>query len=467
MPKKTPTTPLLGRSSPFTGAPASAVTESPTVQNTRRKLQYNSQLPIPCAGKKPTIQLVGSLKKFPVKRPSDKQQLPESGKKKSTSMIDLSSAVRKRGTREPVGTRQDTSSGSVSARLVDPKTEAEVEVAGGCAPMRWPAVLRRDEGAQRDSRAASLVCRVLVVNAWRRRRVESGELRAALAGVTQQVDHLQLQIVVLRKLLDKENSRVASLAGELHRAKAQADETAQERDQLRIAKEGAEVEARKEHEIVEEQSVTVENLRNELRSARDQIDTLDKQIARDREKLLRVREERKALLEKLSASEALAEERNARATKAELSLEDTQMQLATQLAVTSSLQEEVQRCLSQMRDREEQKAELEDTVLRLEKENTRLDERLRLGEETERTLGSRAEYLESQLVHQEMKIRRIQAECNAQMAELNDLRERVLRQSQECGWSDRVLQLAGSFVRAPTMLLRTLSFFSSSTTLIF
>lgn len=41
-------------------------------------------------------------------------------------------------------------------------------------------------------------------------------------------------------------------------------------------------------------------------------------------------------------------------------------------------------------------------------------------------------------------------------AELNELKERLIRQSQEGGWSSRMLQIAGSVVRAPRAILRTL-----------
>lgn len=44
--------------------------------------------------------------------------------------------------------------------------------------------------------------------------------------------------------------------------------------------------------------------------------------------------------------------------------------------------------------------------------------------------------------------------------ELNELREQLLRQSQQTGWSGRMLQIAGSMVRAPGAILRTLSFLS-------
>lgn len=65
-------------------------------------------------------------------------------------------------------------------------------------------------------------------------------------------------------------------------------------------KETAESEAQKQREISEERSVSEENLRNELRSVRDQLEALDKQIAKDREKLLKLREDKKILLEKVN-----------------------------------------------------------------------------------------------------------------------------------------------------------------------
>lgn len=40
--------------------------------------------------------------------------------------------------------------------------------------------------------------------------------------------------------------------------------------------------------------------------------------------------------------------------------------------------------------------------------------------------------------------------------ELRELKERLMRQSQEGGWSSRMLQIAGSVVRAPRVILRTL-----------
>lgn len=86
----------------------------------------------------------------------------------------------------------------------------------------------------RESKAASLVCRALAVNAYRKKRAHVEELKSTVTDFGQQLDHLQLQILVLRKLLDKENSRVAGLGGELHKAKTQIEEITKDRDQLKI-----------------------------------------------------------------------------------------------------------------------------------------------------------------------------------------------------------------------------------------
>lgn len=55
----------------------------------------------------------------------------------------------------------------------------------------------------------------------------------------------------------------------------------------------------RQRDIIEERSVSLENLRNELKTARDQVDALDKQIARDRQKLIKLREDKKILIDKV------------------------------------------------------------------------------------------------------------------------------------------------------------------------
>lgn len=86
---------------------------------------------------------------------------------------------------------------------------------------------------QNPRKAASLVCRVLVVNAWRRRREEVLYLRDTIDNLTQNTGHLQLQISVLRRLIDTENNRVGRLTGEANRFKMQLEETAKQRDALK------------------------------------------------------------------------------------------------------------------------------------------------------------------------------------------------------------------------------------------
>lgn len=51
-------------------------------------------------------------------------------------------------------------------------------------------------------------------------------------------------------------------------------------------------------ELSEERLVALENVRNELLTAQNQLRALDEQMSKDREKLLKLREDKKLLLEK-------------------------------------------------------------------------------------------------------------------------------------------------------------------------
>ncbi|XP_023288927.1 alpha-internexin [Orussus abietinus] len=298
------------------------------------------------------------------------------------------------------------------------------------------------------SGAATIVCHSLVLNAWRCRREEAALLQRTAERLGQQVEHLRLQIVVLRRLLETENSRVGRLTSEVHRAKAQLDEATRERDVALAEKNEVLDEVKRLKEAAEEKSVANENLRNELFSSRSQLEGLDAQISRDREKLLKLREDKRILLEKVTASESLAAERGSRAENAERVMEDLQIKLAAQTALAESSREESQR---RSRELEAKEAEMQ-----------KLERRLRSSEETGRALSLRASNLENQLMDREAALRRIESAYSRQLTELVELKERLVRQSQEVGWSSRVLQLAGSVVRAPRVILRTLSFLSSS-----
>lgn len=73
-----------------------------------------------------------------------------------------------------------------------------------------------------------------------------------------------------------------------------------------------------------------------------------------------------------------------------------------------------------------------------------------------RNLSLRTISLEAQLVDGGVALEHMQEAYNSQLTELRELKERLMRQSQEGGWSSRMLQIAGSVVRAPRVILRTL-----------
>ncbi|XP_050573983.1 uncharacterized protein LOC126914287 isoform X4 [Bombus affinis] len=231
---------------------------------------------------------------------------------------------------------------------------------------------------QNPKKAANLVCHVLMLNAWRRRRSEVQYLHGTIDDLSQQIEHLHLQIVVLRRLLDTENIRVSKLTSDVHRAKIQFDEASKEKNTLKL----------------------------------------------------------------VTASETLATERGMRADKAESCMEDLQLKLATQIALVESSQEQIERYSKELRVKEDEKI--------------KLLERLKSSEDMVRNLSLRTISLEAQLVDGGVALEHMQEAYNSQLTELRELKERLMRQSQEGGWSSRMLQIAGSVVRAPRVILRTL-----------
>lgn len=66
-------------------------------------------------------------------------------------------------------------------------------------------------------------------------------------------------------------------------------------------KEKLEAELKRVEDVAQERSVAIGNLKNELMTAQDQLKAYDAQMAKDREKLLKLREDKKILLDKVSA----------------------------------------------------------------------------------------------------------------------------------------------------------------------
>ncbi|XP_015118291.1 myosin-11 [Diachasma alloeum] len=296
--------------------------------------------------------------------------------------------------------------------------------------------------------AASLVCHALALNAWRRRREEVVELSGTIEKLGQQVEHLQLQIAVLRRLLETENNRVAKLSSEVHCTRTQLEDEIKQKGEIIAGKEKLEIEVKRSKQVSESREVFTENLKNELLSVKDQLAALETQMSKEREKLLKLREDKKILLEKVSGSEALAAERGEKAERVEKIREELQGRLGVQVEIIDTLQGDKQKLSRDLK------------VVEMEK--VRLEKRLSSSEESGKALSLRVNDLEMQLGDREAALRRIETAYNAQLIELNDLRQRLVRQSQESRWSNAVLQIAGRVVRVPRAILRTLSFLSTT-----
>lgn len=66
-------------------------------------------------------------------------------------------------------------------------------------------------------------------------------------------------------------------------------------------KEKLEAELKRVEDVAQERSVVIGNLKNELLTTQDQLKAYDAQMAKDREKLLKLREDKKILLDKVYA----------------------------------------------------------------------------------------------------------------------------------------------------------------------
>lgn len=124
---------------------------------------------------------------------------------------------------------------SSASRLDEIADRTKDILANGGSGRSWTDATPSSESEQGEAtgqtedptvKAANVVCRVLVLNAWRRRRAEIAQLE-------QQVEHLHLQIEFLRRLLLAENDRVGRLNGELHREKTQLEEVTRERNTVK------------------------------------------------------------------------------------------------------------------------------------------------------------------------------------------------------------------------------------------
>ncbi|KAG8037553.1 hypothetical protein G9C98_005763 [Cotesia typhae] len=142
--------------------------------------------------------------------------------------------------------------------------------------------------------------------------------------------------------------------------------------------------------------------------------------------------------------EKISTEREERMERAENNVEELTNKLNIHMAIVESLKEEKQQLVKNLEGIEKKKIEAEKFLL--------------VSEDREKVLSLRISNLEIQLSDREAALRKIESVYRSQLTEIRELREKLLKQSQVCGWSSKVLQIAGSVVRAPQVILRTLSF---------
>ncbi|KAH0566916.1 nuclear matrix constituent protein 1-like [Cotesia glomerata] len=431
--------------------------------NSKKKLvksvNRRTQLPVKCPKRLPSkssVRILGNKVPRPIKKDVKNSQLPcVSGptcyeSRKSVSLIELSPA--KMNTRlidRPEEKSVFDMDRDKICSLDDVSKKTWLDASNGNININSINNYNNESNSKdleviMKKKAASIVCHTLIINAWRRRREEVIDLNGIIEQLRQQIDHLQLQIVVLRRLLDTENSRVGKLGAQVHRAKIQLDSITKEKETLTNENKKLKSDLNSLNQVTEEQKITIENYKNELLSTKNQVKAVDTQIMKDREKLLKLRDDKQILLDKLAMYEKISTEREERMERAENNVEELTNKLNIHIAIVESLKEEKQQLVKNLEGIEKKKIEAEKILL--------------VSEDREKVLSLRISNLEIQLSDRETALRKIESVYRSQLTEIHDLREKLLKQSQVCGWSSRVLQIAGSVVRAPQVILRTLSF---------
>ncbi|KAK0171023.1 hypothetical protein PV328_008790 [Microctonus aethiopoides] len=449
--------PLKNRKTPSTTAVSTIGTKNLT-KCVSRQLQVSSKCPKKFYVKEPSTTLISPTRfKSPCKSknlnsveastcPSTGSSQPASSCRKSQSMIELSPARF-----NSIGNNNLRSGMELKGQLAIKRTTLSSLISKSHGDLQNNNLQiitesNKEQLEEVSKKAGSLICHTLILNAWRQRREEVKTLQGTIQKLVEQIDHSQLQIVVLRRLLDTENNRIGQLSAEVHRTKAQLENTIKEKNELAAEKEILENDAKKFQEVSEERRLISENWKNELLSTKSQLKAVEIQMERDREKLSKLREDKKILLERVLTNEALAAEHSEKAEQAGMISKDLHEQISAQIGTINKLQDDKNQLTRELKD--------------AETENINLKNSLSTMNDTKESLNLQAENLTIQLNDREAALRRIESAYNTQLIELNDLREQLLRQSQQTGWSGRMLQIAGSMVRAPGAILRTLSFLS-------
>ncbi|XP_067009589.1 cingulin [Anabrus simplex] len=288
------------------------------------------------------------------------------------------------------------------------------------------------------AQAARRVYQALILNAWRRKRQDSQEQIKTIAQLGTQVDNLNIQTIVLKRLLESEKTRVTRAAEEVQKMVAQMEESFRERDAAKAEKDAVEREVCRLENCVLEANTRCQNLKNDYLTARSEVTSLENQMSKERDKLAKLREDKKYLIEKVKAMEEGASLKAATVERLQGIITDLKSQLQTQEQVNDAAQS-ANMALKQ-----------------LEKEQAKLADDLTEMQNQSEALKVRVQTLEDQLMEKEKQKQILKKTISEQRVELERLRSQIAEFTEmQNTWSARAFRLMSSLARYP------LTFFSN------
>ncbi|XP_046688274.1 WEB family protein At3g02930, chloroplastic-like [Homalodisca vitripennis] len=142
---------------------------------------------------------------------------------------------------------------------------------------------------------ARKVCKIFILHSWRKRRYEVTKLRIDAQKIENEVQNLNVQIVVLRNLLESEKLRVAVAMSDSGHLKQRLENELNTTDQLRMDLKRLETEKYAQENKQSQMEAEIKSLKNELLSLncmnkdfKEKIETYDRDLNESREKEARL-----------------------------------------------------------------------------------------------------------------------------------------------------------------------------------
>uniref|UniRef100_A0A1B6D8Z5 Uncharacterized protein n=1 Tax=Clastoptera arizonana TaxID=38151 RepID=A0A1B6D8Z5_9HEMI len=185
----------------------------------------------------------------------------------------------------------------MSRRIIRNNKEEKYKVQTGMISQNVEAFVKKEYDLGRK------VYEMFMMNAWRHRRKECENMKKNLKNTGTQIDNLNVQVIVLRNLLESERNRVANFVNQAAHSQVMLKESLRIQETLKTDIECKEVQIKKLTEALENSENERMNVHNELLTCNSEKYSWEQQLTKEREKLAKMTEERTNLWVELKIME--------------------------------------------------------------------------------------------------------------------------------------------------------------------